>query len=917
MKRLFSVIYTLALLLTITSCDDVIDSGLVDGGDALQLRSDNKAFAASRADDLLAYRVYALADLDASWTSTDNVNHNLSDDAGDVSAAGMYATSASTGGTMSGSDLPTFFKYKRWWFVGITLSNGDDPAGEVTADRPYGSNVRLTDAGTPVFTIHRGDVYQEEDRPSAVSDDDLDEDEIIDHDEPYFCDLPDVRRGITASAIGLAESNDGVVTIPFRHACSKLSVYIAHASKHAYGTEWTENEKLVRLQIADYEAGDLDMRSGEYIYDGYARHFYDVISKDVEFGTTFTSVGHETLVFPTKELKVMVKIDGMNDDITKEVMTVTDSNGNPIEFKANYAYRIEINYRENGTYIVTATPEYYDWYDNDQGELDVGQPTLINGVVWADRNLGASSSTYQDVYNWENMRGYYYQVGRNIPYRPYACPGVVGSKNTWNGKPLSAICKDADGNDIYENGEPFYYTISCGDAAIGEPRSGFMFPVINGMWEYTTEQMRSKIEENAYRSDLSFTWANASNYSGTPSFLGTGTLNVFFSDADATQPVFTIDYKDWLKSSSVLTELRKLNMSVEFDGVISGITGYKSQYAARSLNNLPNYMTLKNTGDKRRTLYVDLPRDDYSYYYLNKVGKDGMSYEDFMNSEADKFRFVQNASNVYRWNGRVTYLWNVRLPGTNSLQPTPEGWRIPTCDEWASILPVDQRTGDITFNTNGSGQYNGHGNKSEWYELSENDPVSGYSSRYYCKSNGTDPVTGSLAGDMYIIKRYGTNEAYGLRITLEIVDNGTNYRPDWSSEALKGRGVLVITRYTIDDCAEAYMDATHPIMIDGDTYYSYCSRDYADSNPKRLEWRAVEKIALPCCGVMQYEKAMLIWSGTEAQYAAADEGYGSICGVARIKPAGTASSRYIYIDRSIQRFAGLSIRPVRDAAVQW
>ena len=46
----------------------------------------------------------------------------------------------------------------------------------------------------------------------------------------------------------------------------------------------------------------------------------------------------------------------------------------------------------------------------------MGQPLTFNGVMWMDRNLGATSADMTTAEGWEGARGYVYQLGRSIPY---------------------------------------------------------------------------------------------------------------------------------------------------------------------------------------------------------------------------------------------------------------------------------------------------------------------------------------------------------------------------------------------------------------------------------------------------------------------------------------------------------------------
>jgi len=66
---------------------------------------------------------------------------------------------------------------------------------------------------------------------------------------------------------------------------------------------------------------------------------------------------------------------------------------------------------------VTVSPQVYEWVDVDidaSKESVLGQPVTIGGLMWMDRNLGATSADCEN--DWWHTCGHFYQYGRNIPY---------------------------------------------------------------------------------------------------------------------------------------------------------------------------------------------------------------------------------------------------------------------------------------------------------------------------------------------------------------------------------------------------------------------------------------------------------------------------------------------------------------------
>lgn len=837
-----AILTSLILVLTLLgACQDekIID----ESSDRLVVSANTTSFEKSRSrSGDIAYRMFVVEDPDKDWLDTDNSLVESPD------VNGVSAYTSLDGGVMTGDNMPTLFKQRRWYFYGVTLSTATDP-------NQAESNTMKN--GVPQYHIVRAEDGT----------------------------LPDVRWGTSHTAYGIAEASGGVVPVDFTHVCSRLEIYISHATIKANGEAWTDNETLQELNVSDFSDGTLDMRTGEVTFaDNEPSTTVHVVTESnaVEFGVDSRLVTSQFLIFAGSEVKINAKVSGRT---TEEGTVIRDADGNPITFEPNVSYKLFINYLEDGTYVITAFPQYYDWVDVDDGELSIGQPTLINGVVWADRNLGASSASYSNLYEWEEMRGYYYQVCRNIPYKVYPVPGNSCTQ-TYNGAGATNYAWVQTCGDVGN--------VTSTNASLGIN----LYPYIRGMWEYLTDDLSGNQRQMPFTYEFSANggWSTSENFNNNK--------NHFYSDEAATEEI--IDPGD---GSNMFTK---------------------------------SYLTLRNTSVKdasgnERILYIRLPHTDYYDEYLNRRSRvDGMTYDQYMLAESEKLRFVpstygSNATNN-QWVGSVTKMWTYALEDrSNALQPCPAGWRIPTCDEWASIFPVSELTGDITFNPSQST----HKDKYTWSESTKNDPTNGFEARYYCVRDQLPTYNSAtddnpVYGDLYIIKKYGTHEAYGLKISLKILtgDPGstTQYpRPDTNKRALDGRGIIVITRYSIDDPADAVMDVNNPPKITnrGTDDERVVSLNKADANVD-LVWRPVETLALPACGVAHYRYNRLIWSGTEAQYAAVDKD--GRCGVARIKVAGSITSRYVYIDRGTysnnswsfaRRFVGLSIRPVRDASVIW
>ncbi len=112
-------------------------------------------------------------------------------------------------------------------------------------------------------------------------------------------------------------------------------------------------------------------------------------------------------------------------------LTSVEGGTAPLEFKQNYHYTLHIAFSSDVRRVVTLVPKVYEWIEGEgdestefMQEQDMGQPVTFNGVLWSDRNLGATSGNpTRSVDDWYNSIGYLYQYGRNIPYYPYTVNG--------------------------------------------------------------------------------------------------------------------------------------------------------------------------------------------------------------------------------------------------------------------------------------------------------------------------------------------------------------------------------------------------------------------------------------------------------------------------------------------------------------
>ena len=273
--------------------------------------------------------------------------------------------------------------------------------------------------------------------------------------------------------------------------------------------------------------------------------------------------------------------------------------------------------------------------------------------------------------------------------------------------------------------------------------------------------------------------------------------------------------------------------------------------------------------------YNDAQRTDKSYGYSDCAQDPG---------ETKVFKFSSSANEYYSrdWasdhNVSATY-WDNPIN-----QPCPKGWRLPTKDEFLSIVPSSQDAGDITF-LNHSGTYSTTVN----YDVHNEKAV------YVGVPSSTERW-----GTIYAIKRQGTPNAYRVRWQIKRVGNTSidKDKCDTGGDAQGYRSVLVISRYPADKNSTL-------------TKENY-NKDYTDwDNP-------VETLMLPISGYIHVDGngAALIYAGSEAIYHTStantrDNKSWSF----RIKFSGDESHRYLYTWDQERRGYGCSVRCVRDKNV--
>ena len=268
---------------------------------------------------------------------------------------------------------------------------------------------------------------------------------------PKDGDYTDYLRGKLAYPYKGAEQQGGILQMPFRHIMSQVCVEVSKS------TEVKGKIEVVSVELmGNAEGGGITSEGSYKVYDNiftFGELATRVLpAKAGALPDNGTTVGIDTvLIFPTFEndadaemttdapltyLRVKFKDPGDvypkfytdNDGNKQIVVAVYNANTNkPLVFRQNHSYTLHVTFITDQQRVVTLVPQVYNWIEKEgtaeNGWMtaeDLGQPVTFNGLLWSDRNLGATSGNpTRSVDDWYNSLGYIYQYGRNIPYYPF------------------------------------------------------------------------------------------------------------------------------------------------------------------------------------------------------------------------------------------------------------------------------------------------------------------------------------------------------------------------------------------------------------------------------------------------------------------------------------------------------------------
>ena len=288
-------------------------------------------------------------------------------------------------------------------------------------------------------------------------------------------------------------------------------------------TDVLQDIRLQGISVGDYSEGALLLSTGEYSHTGgksdravLGSGFSQAVTESVQSVTIDGQSGSaaaECLIFPTlttatEGLKINVATTGTNSgdrtdtyEIRVPVMgddgivqkdesgqTVTE----PFRFLPNYEYTLTITITNSDVQIITIIPRRYDWIEHDDDSQYLGQPLTFNGLMWMDRNLGATSADMTTAEGWEGARGYVYQMGRSIPYYLPKTVNYRGSDGVTRQRPKSMVDRDGGAKPYpqivgHESDAPIGRPTAVETLALnpGDVGKTFSYVRVGGDWDYT------------------------------------------------------------------------------------------------------------------------------------------------------------------------------------------------------------------------------------------------------------------------------------------------------------------------------------------------------------------------------------------------------------------------------------------------
>lgn len=220
-------------------------------------------------------------------------------------------------------------------------------------------------------------------------------------------------------------SASGRLQMEFRHVMSRLNIEVLKQDESSDSDKKLKNAVLEKIVLKGTGvSGIFNIEKGSWENVSLAAEGVTVFTGSKNISTAAERIVSGLLAIPVDGGKVSLEIylsgiDGAKANPITYTLTIgKDQGGNDLylNLEQNHEYTLSIVVLKNDVRIVTVTPKVYEWVDVELGAGDAyfGQPVYFGGLMWMDRNLGATSADCEN--DWYNTVGHYYQFGRNIPF---------------------------------------------------------------------------------------------------------------------------------------------------------------------------------------------------------------------------------------------------------------------------------------------------------------------------------------------------------------------------------------------------------------------------------------------------------------------------------------------------------------------
>lgn len=715
---------------------------------------------------------------------------------------------------------------------------------------------------------------------------------------PLSAEYPAFDDLMIAKPLKGKTSNDGLLQLNFIHALSKVQFEVVKAPQ-------LQSVVIKSITIQDtHEYGEIDIVNGTWNLkdaDLIHRNFHPeifgnnglvVTDKPQDItpeGLSNEGTPAEMLIIPNEsgntpvKIHLTISIDGEDVEKTYPLHAVTEDGTEtsaPFRFAQNHRYKLTIMVLSDGIRIVAINPQVYEWIEHTP-DMFMGQPVTFGGLMWMDRNLGASSADCEN--DWANTRGFYYQYGRNIPYifdqekfrdrvkgqsidRWISAGNFVSvSDDGW--KTIGNI-SPSNNNHSLDIGYEYFYTYNEKGERIygsvqGGVRTGFYRYFVAGKWEWVKPESWESFQEGWMWNGTRYFHTKHSNATDT-SPDGKQIAYHYGSSSYMYRPISTSAFSFYSAEPMVYRRLTNRYQFMYGNGPIWGTT-YDEQYTSGSGQTF-DYQHMSTPNHNVTSSYIarEPGEADKIYHFIS----DARYYHDYFQSgawcvlddihpstgencsDADykrEFAAAGNSKEAYKtWLAdgcpfttkedadKVNYFWADEDGDPRpENHPCPKGWRIPTKSDFASILPAPSDAIVKSWGTDNK-LYCMMSSKCKTADYDEA-IIYGFDDNLDRDDNTTGEDDKALV--MYIIKRVGDKDCYRLRL---IWRNSGTLRKDYynlSEDRYTTAGhspymqYVEISRYPGKDNMDFnYVTGNNAAMTDSQITEFYNDERYQDWN---------------------------------------------------------------------------------------